>query len=74
MAEITSFVALPFDFDDGDIAAGEPFDCQSPAAAVQRAQGLWKVFGHAGAVAFSRLEAISDPVLNFLKQDVLLSQ
>ena len=54
MAEITSFVALPFDFDDGDIAAGEPIDCQSPAAAVQRAQGLWKVFGHAGAVAFSR--------------------
>ena len=54
MAEITSFVALPFDFDDDDIAAGEPIDCQSPAAAVQRAQGLWKVFGHAGAVAFSR--------------------
>ena len=55
MAEIISFVALPFDFDDGGgIAAGEPIDCQSPAAAVQRAQGLWKVFGHAGAVAFSR--------------------
>ena len=54
MAEITSFVALPFDFDDGDLAVGEPIDCQSPAAAVQRAQGLWKVFGHAGAVAFSR--------------------
>ena len=54
MAEITFFVALPFDFDDGGIAAGEPIDCPSPAAAVQRAQGLWKVFGHAGAVAFSR--------------------
>jgi hypothetical protein len=48
------FVALPFDFDDGGIAAGEPIDCPNPAAAVQRAQGLWKVFGHAGAVAFSR--------------------
>jgi hypothetical protein len=54
MAEITSFVALPFDFDDGGIAAGEPIDCASPAAAIQHAQGLWRVFGHAGAVAFSR--------------------
>jgi hypothetical protein len=55
MAEITHFVALPFDFDDGgDIAAGEPIDCISPSAAIQHAQGLWKVFGHAGSVAFSR--------------------
>ena len=55
MAEITLFVALPFDFNsDGGIAAGEPIDCPSPAAAIQRAQGLWKVFGHAGSVAFSR--------------------
>jgi hypothetical protein len=54
MAEITIFVALPFDFIDGAIAAGEPIDCPSPAAAIQRAQGLWKVFGHAGSVAFSR--------------------
>jgi hypothetical protein len=54
MAEITSFVALPFDFIDGAIAAGEPIDCPSPAAAIQRAQALWKVFGHAGSVAFSR--------------------
>jgi hypothetical protein len=54
MAEIISFVALPFDFVDGGIAAGEPVDCPSPAAAIQRAQGLWKVFGHAGSVAFSR--------------------
>ena len=52
MAEITFFVALPFDFIDGGIAAGEPIDCASPAAAIQRAQGLWKVFGHAGSVAF----------------------
>jgi hypothetical protein len=26
----------------------------SPAAAIDRAQGLWKVLGHTGAVAFSR--------------------
>jgi hypothetical protein len=33
MAEITLFVALPFDFDDdGGIAAGEPVDCPSPCA------------------------------------------
>jgi len=54
VAEITFFVALPFDFADSGIAAGEPIDCPSPAAAIQRAQGLWKVFGHAGSVAFSR--------------------
>jgi hypothetical protein len=54
MAEIISFVALPFDFVDGAITAGEPIKCPSPAAAVERAQTLWKVFGHAGSVAFSR--------------------
>jgi hypothetical protein len=54
MVEITSFVALPFDFVDGGLAPGEPIDCASPAAAVQRAKGLWKVFGHAGSVAYSR--------------------
>ena len=26
----------------------------SPAAAIERAQGLWRIFGHAGAVAFVR--------------------
>jgi hypothetical protein len=45
---------VPFDFIDGGIAAGEPIDCPDPAAAIQRAEGLWKVFGHAGSVAFSR--------------------
>ena len=54
MAEIISFVALPFDFVEGAIAAGEPINCPSPAAAIQLAQGLWKVFGHAGSVAFCR--------------------
>ena len=54
MTEITSFVALPFDFTDGDVTAGEPIDCPSPAAAIERAQGLWTIMGHTGAVAFSR--------------------
>ncbi len=54
MVEIISFMALPFDFIDGAIAAGDPNDCPNPAAAIQRAQALWKVFGHAGSVAFSR--------------------
>jgi hypothetical protein len=54
MAELTDFIALPFDFVDGDIAAGEPTKFPNPAAAIQSAKGLWKIFGHAGAVAFSR--------------------
>src|ERR1039457_2334546 len=54
MSEITYFVALPFDLVDGGLAAGEPIKCPNPAAAIQSAQGLWKIFGHAGAVALSR--------------------
>ena len=54
MTETVSFVALPFDFVDGDYIAGEPTECTSPAGAIQTAKGLWKVFGHTGAVAFSR--------------------
>jgi len=54
MAGITYFVALPFDFVDGGIAAGEPIKCPNPATAIQSAEGLWKIFGHAGAVAMSR--------------------
>ena len=54
MAGITYFVAFPFDFVDGGIAAGEPIKCPNPAAAIQSAEGLWKIFGHAGAVALSR--------------------
>jgi len=63
MAEIIFFVALPFDFIDGAIAPGEPVDCPSPAAAIRRAQGLWKVFGHAGSVAFTRSRGRSVVVL-----------
>jgi hypothetical protein len=54
MSELTRFVALAFDFVDGSLIAGEPVDCESPAAAIRTAQGNWKLFGHAGSVAFSR--------------------
>jgi hypothetical protein len=32
----------------------QAIECLSPAAAIERAQGLWKALGHTGAVAFSR--------------------
>jgi hypothetical protein len=54
MTEITHFVALAFDLIDGDFVAAEPVVCANPVAAIQTAQGQWKLFGHAGAVAFSR--------------------
>jgi hypothetical protein len=54
MSEITHFIALPFDRSGDGIIAGEPFKCASPAAAIERAQGMWKVLGHAGAVALVR--------------------
>jgi hypothetical protein len=54
MAEIAHFVAVPFDVGSNGLVAGEPASCPSPAAAIACAQGLWKVFGHAGAVALIR--------------------
>jgi hypothetical protein len=54
MSEITHFMVVPFDYVGNDIVAGEPVMCPNPDAAIQRAQGLWKTFGHAGAIAFSR--------------------
>jgi hypothetical protein len=54
MTEITYFVAVPFDYVGDDIVAGEPVGCSSPAAAIQSARGLWRTFGHAGAIAVSR--------------------
>ena len=54
MTEITHFMVVPFDYAENGIVAGEPIGCPSPAAAIERAQGLWKTFGHAGAIAFSR--------------------
>jgi hypothetical protein len=54
MPEVTLFQALAFDFIDGELVRGDAVDCETPAGAIQTAQGQWKVFGHAGAVAFSR--------------------
>ncbi len=54
MTGIIRFQALAFDIVEGDLVEGQRVDCESPALAIQTAQGLWKVFGHAGAVAVSR--------------------
>ena len=54
MTEIVSFQALAFDLVDGRLVEGQMVNCGSPALAIQTAQGQWKVFGHAGAVAVSR--------------------
>jgi hypothetical protein len=54
MTEITEFVAVPFDYANNGMVAGDPERCASPVAAVQRAQDLWKYFGHAGAMALIR--------------------
>src|SRR5258708_34291474 len=42
MTGITYFGAVAFDYGDDAVVAGEPIGCPSPAAAIQRAQGLWK--------------------------------
>jgi hypothetical protein len=54
MAEVTSYVALPFVAGDDGVAAGEPAECFNPAAVVLRAEALSRKEGHVGAVAFSR--------------------
>jgi len=54
MTGIIRFQALAFDLVDGRLVEGPLVDCGSPALAIQTAQGQWKIFGHAGAVAFSR--------------------
>ena len=36
MTGITYFVALPFDVADGSFVVGEPIECLSPAAAIER--------------------------------------
>jgi hypothetical protein len=45
MTGITYFGALPFDVAGGSVVVGEPIECPSPAAAIDRAQGLWKILG-----------------------------
>jgi hypothetical protein len=54
MGDMAQFIAVPIDLTDSGLVAGEPFKCASPAAAIERAKGYWKVFGHAGAIAFVR--------------------
>ena len=54
MTGIIRFQALAFDLVDGHLVEAQRVDCEGPALAIQTAQGLWKVFGHAGAVAVSR--------------------
>jgi hypothetical protein len=54
MGNMVQFVAVPFDLTDKGLTAGEPFKCASPNAAIERARGYWKTFGHAGAAAFVR--------------------
>lgn len=60
MTEIVRFQALAFDLVDGGLADSQLVNCSSPAVAIQTAQGQWKVFGHAGAVALSRTSYIGE--------------
>lgn len=55
ISEITHFIAMPFDFAGRELVPGEQAKCASPAAAIERAQGMWRVLGHAGAAAFVRV-------------------
>ncbi len=53
MAEVTYYVALPFiRNDEGEFVPGEAQECQTPTAAIRRAQSMAAT--HAGAIAFSR--------------------
>jgi hypothetical protein len=54
MDDICQFIAMPFDLGDAGLVAGEPIKCATPASAIERAKGLWKIFGHSGAVALVR--------------------
>jgi hypothetical protein len=54
MGDLAQFIAMPIDRTEAGLVPGEPYKCASPAAAIERAKGYWKVFGHAGAVALVR--------------------
>src|SRR5215472_9902890 len=54
MREIAHFIAMPSDLTDHGLVASEPFKCATPASAIERAKGCWKVFRDAGAIAFVR--------------------
>ena len=57
MSGIIGFHALAFDLVAGRLVEGPLVDCGSPSLAIRTAQGQWKVFGHVGAVAFSRISS-----------------
>ena len=65
MTGITHFHALAFDLVDGRLVDGQLVNCGSPALAIQTAQGQWKVFGHVGAVAFSRTSDFEKGKFNY---------
>jgi hypothetical protein len=61
MADVTYYVALPFQEDDsGSPVAGAAEECQSSSGALRRAEILSRAPGSIGAVAFSRT---GDPLL-----------
>jgi hypothetical protein len=64
MTEFTRFVALAFDLIDGSLVADAPVDCANPTEAIQTARGKWQVFGHSGAVAFSRTSDFTKGIFN----------
>jgi hypothetical protein len=61
MADVTYYVALPFQQDEaGSPVAGSAEECQSSSAALRRAELLSRGEGCIGAVAFSRT---GDPMI-----------
>ena len=55
VSETVQFIAMPFDLAQEGLVGGEFFKCKSPESAIERAKGLWQVFGHAGSIAVARL-------------------
>ena len=61
MADVTYYVALPFQRDDsGSPVAGAAEECQSSSGALRRAEVLSRAAGSVGAVAFIRT---GDPMI-----------
>jgi hypothetical protein len=56
MSDMIQFVAMPFHMTDRGLVPGEPFNCATPDATIERAKGYWKTPGHAGAVVFVRFD------------------
>ena len=61
MADVTYYVAVPFLLDEeGEPVAGAAEECQTPAAALRRAEIMSRAVGSIGAIAFSRT---GDPMI-----------